>query len=63
MQQDQNSKDVAYWCTKTVEERMAGLEALRLKTYIEEQAKLGNIVTEMPRMQRIVRIIRRQDKS
>ena len=42
---------------------MAGLEALRLKTYIEEQAKLGNIVTEMPRMQRIVRIIRRQDKS
>lgn len=55
--------DVAYWLTRTVEERMQHLEYLRRKVYFEEQAKLGNYPTEMPPMEKVGRIIRLKDKK
>lgn len=55
--------DVAYWHGRTAEERLQHLEFLRRKVYFEEQAKLGNYPTEMPQMQKVVRVIRLKDKK
>lgn len=55
--------DVSYWYDRTAEERLQHLEYLRRKVYFEEQAKIGNHPTEMPRMQKVIRIIRGKDKN
>ena len=61
-QVDHAIDDVAYWHSRTVEERMAHLEFLRRQAYFTAQAKLGNYPTEMPRMQKVGRIIRLKKK-
>ena len=57
-QVDHTVDDVAYWHSRSVEERMEHLELLRRQAYFAEQAKQGNYPTEMPRIQKVGRIIR-----
>lgn len=55
--------EVTHWQTKMPAERLAQLENLRCQAYFAQQAKLGNYPTELPRMQKVVRVIRLRDKQ
>ena len=55
--------EVAYWQIKMPAEQPAQLENLRCQAYFAQQAKLDNYLTELPRMQTVVRVTRLRDKQ
>ena len=63
-QQHPSETELAYWHSRSPEERLAHLEVLRREAYFAEQAKLGNYPTEMPRMRKdIITIVRGKDNG
>lgn len=56
---DQDVEDVLFWLTKTPEERMAAVEAIRQQTFAFHLSSSHEGQSAQPRLQRACRIIKR----
>lgn len=56
---DQDVEDVLFWLTKTPEERMAAIEAIRQQTFAFHLSNADEGQPAQPRLQRICRITKR----